>query len=167
MLEIRKAELIKMTFNASTQWGRDLHVSNSPCPNCPRRPSPHVKTICSLVNAIMCEPLTLTYWIYYLLNVQEIVKIWFIWWSFKYQNFNYLINCRSWRQLYWHERYATFICFHVVQDWARGSTFCRSCTGTFSVNNNSQVMEPFKIFLHTLKIYHQYTAILLYTHILL
>lgn len=109
----------------------------------------------------------------YLLNILSIkcsrnrAKIWFIWWSFKYQNFNYLINCRSWRQLYWHERYATFICFHVVQDWARGSTFCRSCTGTFSVNNNSQVMEPFKIFLHTLKIYHQYTAILLYTHILL
>ena len=66
--------IIRITFNASTQWGRDLHVSNSPCPNCPRRPSPHVKTICSLVNAIMCEPLTLTYWICYLFNVQEVVQ---------------------------------------------------------------------------------------------
>ena len=147
MLEINGAELIKITFNASTQWGRDLHVSNSPCPNCPRRPSPHVKTICSLVNAIMCEPLTLTYWICYLYNVQEVMQPPNLYDNhFNSKKFNYLINCRSWRQLNWHKRNATFICFHVVQDWARGSTFCRSCTRTFSVNNNSHVRERIKYF---------------------
>ena len=57
---LQKFGYSNLTFNASTQCGRDLHVSNSPCPSCPRRPSPHVNTICSLVNAMICEPLTLT-----------------------------------------------------------------------------------------------------------
>ena len=67
------------------------------------------------------------------------------------KNFNHLINCRSWRQLDWHKWNTSFICFHVVQHWARGSTFCRSCTRTFSVNNNYQVREALRIFLHTFK----------------